>query len=228
MTFLHFNQWYANETFKTSTLDDSCNNGPQEIRGFICQVIYQTSILLLPHNISVIFTPQQSPVIFQYKKHRTNHAKYMIQLNLLRTVICGTNQNHYAYFSYLLVTQTGVTVTSIRTLFCAGITDSPTHRLSRSITSLLRTQAQSIVLLANRGLTDHIWHIQHTPFRPYNFPFLTLNSRPEIPSTRQYFPSFDYIKTVPNKDHTDFRFRTIHCKHNHSHKGLFGHKTTNP
>jgi hypothetical protein len=55
---------------KTSALDDSCNTGPQQIRGFKCPVTYRTSIPLLAHNISLFFTPQQSPVIFQYKKQR--------------------------------------------------------------------------------------------------------------------------------------------------------------
>lgn len=60
----------------------------------------------------------------------------------------------------------------------------------------LTIEAQNIVHLAYRNLTDHIWHIWHTQFRQYNFPFLILNSRPEIPSTRQYFPSFNYIITL--------------------------------
>jgi hypothetical protein len=155
LTFLHFNQWYANETFKTSALDDSCNSRPQEIRGFKCPVIYQTSIILV-HYISVFFTPQQSPVIFQYKKQRkrrTNHAKNTIQLNLLRIVICGTNHNHYTYFSYRLVTKVAVTFASIRIqFFSAVITDnpSPKHSLSKLKTLFIsHTQISQIIYITS-------------------------------------------------------------------------------
>lgn len=116
MTFYILISGTPTKLLKTSALHDSCNTEPQEIRGFKCPVTYQTSLLLLAHNVCV-FTPQQSPVIFQYKKRRkrqTNHAKYTTQLNLFRIVICGTNHNHYTYFSYRVVTQDRVTLGSIR------------------------------------------------------------------------------------------------------------------
>lgn len=66
-------------------------------------------------------------------------------------------------------------------MFSAGITE---------ITSSKQSQSK---LKTHWSLTDYICHIWHTP---YNFPFLILNSRSEIPSTRQYFPSFAYISTL--------------------------------